>query len=147
VIGPKIKINGDVSGDENLVIEGTVEGKVDLGEYRVDVGQAGKVNADINAKVVKIDGEVTGDITGGEKVIISRTGNVRGNIKSPRMTLEDGAKFKGSIDMDPGEPSGAAKPKETPAVKAQTQAKSSSNGQAQVPPKKPAEPGLALKGD
>ena len=53
--------------------------------------------------MVKIDGEVTGDITGNEKVVISKSGNVRGNIVAPRVTLEDGAIFKGSIDMDPGE--------------------------------------------
>lgn len=115
VIGPKIRINGDVSGDENLVIEGTIEGKVSLGEFRVDVGTSGQVMADIEAKVVKVDGQVRGNITGSEKVIISRSGNVRGNIIAPRMTLEDGAKFKGSIDMDPGEPARAvsAKPAKT----------------------------------
>lgn len=109
VIGPRIRINGDVSGDENLVIEGFVEGKVSLGEYRVEVGSAGRVVADIEAKVVQVDGEVQGDISGTEKVTISRSGNVRGNITAPRMTLEDGAKFKGSIDMDPGEPEPARK--------------------------------------
>ncbi|MBV1904704.1 MAG: polymer-forming cytoskeletal protein, partial [Pseudomonadales bacterium] len=69
--------------------------------------KSGKVTADIMAKVVKIEGEVTGDIAGDEKVVISSTGRVRGNIVAPRMTLEDGAKFKGSIDMDPEESSGA----------------------------------------
>ena len=52
---------------------------------------------------MKVDGEVSGDITGSEKVVISKSGNVRGNIVAPRVTLEDGAIFKGSIDMDPGE--------------------------------------------
>ena len=60
------------------------------------------MTADINAKVVKIDGEVMGDITSNEKVVISKSGNVRGNIVAPRVTLEEGAIFKGSIDMDPG---------------------------------------------
>ncbi|MCB1844788.1 MAG: polymer-forming cytoskeletal protein, partial [Halioglobus sp.] len=67
------------------------------------VGESGRVTADITARVVKIEGEVTGDITGSEKVVIARSGNVRGNIVAPRVTLEDGAIFKGSIDMDPGE--------------------------------------------
>ena len=57
----------------------------------------------ITAKVIKIAGTVRGDLSGSEKVVISRTGNVHGNIVAPRMTLEDGAIFKGSIDMDPGE--------------------------------------------
>jgi len=103
LIGPGITVNGDISGDENLVIEGKVEGTVRLDHNQVEVGQTGRVNADITAKVIKIAGEVRGDITGTEKVIISRSGNVHGNIVAPRMTLEDGAIFKGSIDMDPGD--------------------------------------------
>jgi len=108
LIGPGIRINGDISGDENLVVEGRVDGKIRLDLHHVEVGQSGCVNADITAKVIKIAGEVRGDITGTEKVIIARSGNVHGNIVAPRMTLEDGAIFKGSIDMDPGE---VAKPK------------------------------------
>jgi cytoskeletal protein CcmA (bactofilin family) len=103
LIGPGIRIDGDISGDENLVIEGKVNGKIFLDHNQVEVGQSGCVTADITAKVIKIAGEVRGDITGTEKVIILRSGNVHGNIVAPRMTLEDGAIFKGSIDMDPGE--------------------------------------------
>jgi len=103
VIGPGIHINGDISGNENLIIEGRVDGKIRLDNNQVDVGQTGKVKADITATVIRIAGEVRGDLTGTEKVVISRSGNVHGNIVAPRMTLEDGAIFKGSIDMDPGE--------------------------------------------
>ncbi len=109
MIGPSIKIKGEVSGDEDLVIRGTVEGSIDLAAHEVTVGESGKVKADIKGRTVIVNGQVTGDITGGEKVIIAKTGHVRGNIVAPRMTLEDGAVFKGSIDMDPGEKS-AAKP-------------------------------------
>jgi cytoskeletal protein CcmA (bactofilin family) len=104
VIGPGIKINGDITGDENLIIEGKVTGKIKLSAHQVDIGQSGQVNADISAKIIKIAGEVRGDLTGTEKVVISSSGNVHGNIVAPRMTLEDGAIFKGSIDMDPREP-------------------------------------------
>ena len=110
VIGPGIQVNGDISGDENLVIEGKVQGKIRLDAHQVDVGQGGKVKADITAKVIKIAGEVRGDLVGTEKVVILRSGNVHGNIVAPRMTLEDGAIFKGSIDMDPGEPVKAKTP-------------------------------------
>jgi len=103
MIGPSIVIKGTVSGDEDLVVQGKVEGTIDLKDHEVSVGQSGKVHADINAKVVKVDGEVSGDISGNEKVVISKSGNVRGNIVAPRVTLEDGAIFKGSIDMDPGD--------------------------------------------
>ena len=105
MIGSTITIKGEVTGDEDLVVDGTVEGNIHLGAHELQVGKSGKVNANITAKVVKIQGEVRGDITGKEKVILSNTGNVRGNIIAPRVTLEDGAIFKGSIDMDPGEKS------------------------------------------
>jgi len=119
VIGPGIHINGDISGDENLLVEGKVDGKIRLGSNHVEIGESGQVNADINAKVIKIAGQVRGDVNGTEKVLISRTGNVHGNIVAPRMTLEDGAIFKGSIDMDPGEPAKAqvAKPVKKPIEK------------------------------
>jgi cytoskeletal protein CcmA (bactofilin family) len=103
MIGPTIVIKGTISGDEDLHIEGKVEGTIDLKAHVLSVGSSGRVSADVNAKVVNIDGEVAGDITGNEKVVISKSGNVRGNIVAPRVTLEDGAIFKGSIDMDPGE--------------------------------------------
>jgi cytoskeletal protein CcmA (bactofilin family) len=100
-IGASIRIKGDVSGDEDLRIEGTIEGTIKLAAHELLIGQSGKVIADINAKIVRVHGEVQGDITGRENVIISSTSNVRGNVVTPRMTLEDGARFKGSIDIDP----------------------------------------------
>lgn len=103
VIGPGITIRGDIGGEENLTIEGHVEGSILLDAHEVCIGQAGQVVANVTARVVRVEGEVTGDITGYEKVVLTRSGNVRGNISAPRVTLEDGAKFKGSIDMDPGD--------------------------------------------
>lgn len=103
MIGPGITIKGEVTGDEDLVIKGTVEGLVNLFANEVTIGESGKVKADIKGRMVTVNGEVTGDIGGSEKVIVSRSGHVRGNIVAPRVTLEDGAVFKGSIDMDPGE--------------------------------------------
>jgi cytoskeletal protein CcmA (bactofilin family) len=101
MIGPSITIKGEVTGEEDLLIHGKVEGTINLSGNQVSVGESGQVCADIQAKVVNIDGKVTGDITGIEKVVISKSGNVHGNIVAPRVTLEDGAIFKGSIDMDP----------------------------------------------
>lgn len=106
MIGSTIKIKGEVTGDEDLQIEGSVEGAIELVDHQVTIGETGKVRADIIAKTVIVNGRVTGDITGGEMVIITKSGNINGNIVTPRMTLEDGAVFKGSIDMDPGETSG-----------------------------------------
>ncbi|MEZ5501107.1 MAG: polymer-forming cytoskeletal protein [Halioglobus sp.] len=101
MIGPSIVIKGEVTGEEDLLIQGKVEGTINLNGNQVSVGESGVVNADIKAKVIKIDGKVTGDMSAHEKVVISKSGNVHGNIIAPRVTLEDGAIFKGSIDMDP----------------------------------------------
>ena len=109
MIGPSITIKGTVTGDEDLTIQGKVEGSIELNDHEVSVGSSGQVTADINARVIRIDGEVSGDVSGNEKVVISKSGNVRGNIVAPRVTLEDGAVFKGSIDMDPGDQGAAGK--------------------------------------
>jgi cytoskeletal protein CcmA (bactofilin family) len=106
VIGSTIKIKGAISGEENLVIEGQVEGSVDLPGHDLTIGQKGQVDADLKAKTVKVEGRITGDIDGSEKVIITKTGRVLGNIVAPRVTLEDGAKFKGSIANSPADADG-----------------------------------------
>jgi cytoskeletal protein CcmA (bactofilin family) len=118
MIGPSIKIKGEVSGDEDLLIQGQVEGTISLKDHEVVVGESGQVSADIHAKTIKIDGKVNGDISGTENVVISKLGNVRGNISAPRVLLEDGAMFKGSIDMDPGDQAATSKPQSSaePAV-------------------------------
>jgi len=121
VIGPGIVINGDISGSENLVIEGKVKGRIHLAAHEVLIGPSGEIQADVTAKLIRVSGKVHGDLNGKEKVVISKTGHVRGNIVAPRVLLEDGAVFKGSIDMDPGEASGqlplaASKPPPKPGV-------------------------------
>ena len=102
MIGSTVKILGEIISEENLVIEGEIEGTVTVNDYELTIGPSGRIHANINAKVVKIDGLVDGDIQGTEKVVISKSGNVRGNIQAPRVILEDGGQFKGSIDMGPG---------------------------------------------
>ena len=100
-IGSTIHIKGDVTGDEDLVIHGHVEGQINLKDHNVIIGKKGKVEANINAKQIVVEGELNGDLNGEEKVVIRETGNVLGNVVSPRVTLEDGAMFKGSIEMEP----------------------------------------------
>jgi cytoskeletal protein CcmA (bactofilin family) len=114
MIGQTITVKGSIAGNENLIIEGTVDGSVDLPQHDLTIGESGQVVADLNAKTVKVDGQVTGDVVGAEKIVISKTGRVNGNLIAPRVTLEDGAKFKGSIDMDPGEDKSATVTKNRP---------------------------------
>lgn len=99
-IGPSIFIKGDLTGDEDLVIEGRVEGRVDLKQNNVTVGRNGKVKADVSGRVVTIEGEVDGNVIAQEQAILRQSGAIRGNISAPRVVLEDGSRFKGSIDME-----------------------------------------------
>lgn len=100
VIGPKIKIRGELFGEEDLLIQGNVQGIIDLQDKNLTVGQEGKLRANVSARVITIEGDVEGDIYGKEKIIIRESSNVRGNLVAERVHLEDGAKFRGSIDMD-----------------------------------------------
>ena len=122
MIGEGISITGDVTANSNLKVEGRIEGASVTSSQDVEVAEAGVVLASITAREVKIAGAVSGDISGSEKVLISKSGRVQGNITAPRVQLEDGALFRGSIDMNPAEPAGAKKPA---TAAASTEAKSS----------------------
>ncbi len=99
-IGPSISIQGDLAGEEDLMIQGNVEGTITLKQNLLTIGKDGKVNATINARVLMVEGHVEGDLKGEEQVVLKKSADVRGNISAPRVTVEDGARFKGSIDME-----------------------------------------------
>lgn len=101
VIGRSIRIDGDLTGDEDLRIEGDVKGTVQLKNNTLTIGGEGKISANVYAKSVTVEGLMEGDIFGSECVNIRKNATVDGNITAPRVSLEDGAKFKGSIEMDP----------------------------------------------
>ena len=99
IIGPSIQIKGDVSGGEDLLVEGNVEGEISLKQHNVIIGKSGKAKADIYGKTIRVEGEVRGNLFGSDSVVIQATGKVSGNITAPRVSLENGSTFKGSIDM------------------------------------------------
>lgn len=101
-LGPSLVIKGTLSGEEDLLVEGRVDGEISLRQNRVTVGENGRVKADIFSKSICVEGEVQGNLFGEDEVVIRRSGKVRGNVTAPRVTLENGAKFKGAIDMQPG---------------------------------------------
>ncbi len=105
LIGSSIKIEGNLSGGEDLFVEGRVKGKIDLDQHNVTIGTNGHIKADIHGRSIDIMGEVVGDLYGSEQVILRKSSKVRGNVFAPRVSLEDGSDFKGSIDM-------TSKPKE-----------------------------------
>jgi cytoskeletal protein CcmA (bactofilin family) len=100
IIGPSITIKGDVTGEEDLMIQGRVEGKVDLTQHNVTVGANGRIKANILGRSVIVEGEVEGDLHAEEQISIRKSGKVKGNVSAPRVTIEDGAMFKGTIDME-----------------------------------------------
>ncbi|WP_405232441.1 bactofilin family protein [Lentisalinibacter salinarum] len=100
VIGRSIRIDGDLQGEEDLRIEGRVTGTVKLVNNSLTIGKEGEIHADVYAKAITVDGVMEGDLFGAEQVAIRRNARVKGNITAPRVSLEDGAHFKGSIEMD-----------------------------------------------
>ena len=99
VIGSSIVIDGEISGDEDLVVQGTVKGKISLKES-LYVESSGVVEADIETQNVEVSGKVTGNINASDKVELKTDCRVIGDIKAPRILIADGASFKGNVDMD-----------------------------------------------
>lgn len=113
-IGKSVIIKGDLSGSEDLTIEGQVEGKIELRQNVLTIGPNGKIKATIFAKAVIVQGEVQGNVTATERVDIRDAGSVDGDLSAPRIAIADGAHFRGSIDMQkgakPAEPKAESKP-------------------------------------
>ncbi len=104
VIGPTVRIKGEISGEEDLVVQGKIEGKIEVKGRGVTVGKAGKVNANIYARSIRVEGKVCGDLFGEQEIVIEAEGDVEGNLVAPSVRLENGSKFKGSIDMERSTP-------------------------------------------
>lgn len=99
-IGASILIKGDVEGTEDLALHGRLEGTLSLRKNHVLVGRDGKVKGDVYGRSIHVEGEVRGNLYGSQEVILRSSGRVHGNIVSPRVTLENGSRFKGAIDME-----------------------------------------------
>jgi cytoskeletal protein CcmA (bactofilin family) len=108
VIGPTLRFKGELSANEDLIIEGEIEGTIAHQDKNLTVGREGRVKADINARTVEIFGIVEGDIRGDDIVKLAKTADVKGNVFCSRIVMEDGAKFSGSIDMSANKKDSAA---------------------------------------
>ena len=98
-IGKSVVIKGELSGSEDLTIEGRVDGKIELRQHVLTIGPNGKIDAEVFAKSVVVMGEVNGNVTATEKINIRENGSVDGDISAPRVAIAEGAHFRGSIDM------------------------------------------------
>ena len=99
-IGETILIVGDVTGKEDILVHGTIEGDINLRENNIVVGIKGRINANVTAKNISVEGDVKGELRASEQVIIKPSGRVAGDIRAPRVILDDGCQFKGSVDME-----------------------------------------------
>lgn len=104
-IGASIHINGHVRGNEDLVVHGRIEGSIDIGEGILMLTREGQVDADVSARVINVEGRAKGNLQASDQITVRKTGRVRGNISAPRVALDFGCKFSGSIDTGAGEDS------------------------------------------
>ena len=102
-LGSSLRVKGDITGTEDLLIDGSVEGLVELDRWKLTVGPTAKVTADINARDVVVYGFVKGNVHAKGRIEIKKNGSVIGNLTTAQIMIEDGADFKGSIEIDRGE--------------------------------------------
>ena len=110
VLGPSVTLRGELTADEDLAIEGQFDGTIHLRDHCLTVGPQGQVKAEIEASRVIVQGAVTGNITARERIEIRKTGKVMGDLVAPGIAIEDGAYFKGSIEIlrEENRPAGAS---------------------------------------
>lgn len=97
--GPKVRLRGDLTGDEDILFDGHVEGTVNVNRsFRV--GPEGQVHAEVTARVVVIGGRVVGNVVASDRVELLPTGVLDGNIRAPKIVIAEGAQFRGSVDME-----------------------------------------------
>ena len=130
-IGKSVLIKGELSGSEDLTIEGQVEGQIELKQHVLTIGPHGRIRAQIFGKVVVVLGEVVGNIKASDKVSIRDAGTVEGDIFAPRVAIAEGARFRGKIDMQRGvRPQGEGKPGSEAKPQEQTQPKATAAAEA-----------------
>lgn len=99
-LGPSLHVKGEISGDEDLVIDGAVEGVIRLEERKLMVGPTANVKADITAGEVVVRGNLKGNIFARSRIEVKNDGSVTGDLTTPQVFIEDGALFKGSIEIE-----------------------------------------------
>jgi cytoskeletal protein CcmA (bactofilin family) len=102
VIGQSLAFKGKLSAQEDLLIQGRVEGSIHHDGTNLTIGAHGEVKADIVARKVIIQGAVRGDVRASDAIVLEASARVHGNLFAPRIALKDGAKFQGAIDMEVG---------------------------------------------
>jgi cytoskeletal protein CcmA (bactofilin family) len=110
-IGKSVVIKGQLSGSEDLYLDGEVEGTVDLPGHTLTVGPSGRIRANISARIIVIQGTVTGNVRGSDKVELKSTAVLTGDIGTKRIAIDDGVFFKGGVDIQKDQKETAPEPK------------------------------------
>jgi cytoskeletal protein CcmA (bactofilin family) len=114
IIGKAVKISGHISSREDLYVDGDVEGTIELPAHRLTIGPNGKVRCNLKAREIVVLGNVQGKVDAGDRLEVRKDGSLVGEIKTSRIVIEDGAYFKGSIDIlkhEPGKLHAGVQPK------------------------------------
>lgn len=135
VLGPTLTFKGELKADEDLLIQGTIEGTIEH-TSNLTIGEQGKVTANITAEFIAVEGQVTGDLRSTKSVSIKETADIKGNIYSPTVSLHEGSNFNGRIDMTGKE---SAK-SQSPEAVAQNDANAPDAATAQAETKKSSQP-------
>jgi cytoskeletal protein CcmA (bactofilin family) len=129
-ISQGIRIKGEVTGSEDLFIDGQLEGELNLANSSLTVGPNGEIKADIYAREVIVRGRVDGKIVGREKIQLWNTGNVAGDLQTERLTIEDGAVLRGRVEIETGKPIRSPEPRGAAAAAAKSSVASANSGSA-----------------
>jgi cytoskeletal protein CcmA (bactofilin family) len=98
-IGKSVVVKGEISGSEDLYVDGEVRGSIELRDHGLTVGPNGKVDANVIAREIVVHGTLNGNVQAADKIEIRKTGSILGDLSTARIIIEDGAYFKGSIDI------------------------------------------------
>ncbi|MCH9683857.1 MAG: polymer-forming cytoskeletal protein [Deltaproteobacteria bacterium] len=107
-LGTNITVRGTLTGEEDLVVEGRVEGSIALAGHLI-VAESGVVEADVDVQSIEVHGEIRGDIVASQSITIDKGAHVAGNVRAPRVIIHDGAQFQGAVEMDVDLPEGLAR--------------------------------------
>ena len=107
-LGSSLQIKGQITGTEDLQIDGIVEGSISLRGHELTVGSTAQLKSEINAREVVVYGKVIGNVHARDRVDVKKDGSVVGDISTARISIEDGAQFKGRIEIDPSKSQAAA---------------------------------------
>jgi cytoskeletal protein CcmA (bactofilin family) len=137
-VGKSLHLKGEITGSEDLFIDGEVEGTVELKDNNLTIGPNGNVHADVQARSIIVLGRLHGNVRAGDKVEIRKTGSLEGDLATARIIIEDGAVFRGSIDIvQPGR----AEPERKSIAQAAGQSKDAGSSASAAPAKPAATPG------